>query len=279
MPLEVQSVGRTVGPRPYEPRWQDVVLYALGVGARRDELEFLYEKHGPKILPTFAVVPAYPVVEELFGLVGGNPLGLVHGGQSVRVHRLARPQGRWLTTGRVEGVYDLRRLATAVLSTRTEDDTGTLLFETTWTLVYRFDGGFGGPPPPRRTRLLPPDRSPRWRRIERTVEEQALLYRLSGDLNPLHADPEVARAAGFEAPILHGLCTFGFVGRAVLRAACDGDPERLVALHADFSRPVVPGQTLVVEGWDPDDGRIALRVSVEERPQEPVLTNVWAEVR
>jgi len=277
MPLDPASVGRTTGPVVHSYRWQDAVLYALGVGARVAELDFLFEARGPKVLPTYAVVPAFAPVAELFGSLGGDLLGVVHGGQTVRLHAPFPPSGALTTIGRVAGVYDLKRLATAVFTTETRAEDGALLAETEWNIIYRFDGGFGGNPPPKRENVRPPDRAPDWTHRDTTTPEQALLYRLNGDLNPLHADPAIGEKVGFGRPILHGLCTYGLVGRALLLHECDGDPARLRAFAGEFKKPVWPGDTLVTEAWRERE-RVLLRASVEERPGEPVFGGAWATV-
>jgi acyl dehydratase len=120
-----------------------------------------------------------------------------------------------------------------------------------------------------------PERDPDFETRERVAPTQALLYRLSGDYNPLHADPEFAAKVGFDRPILHGLCTFGYAGRAVLNGACDGRPERLQQLHSQFSNPVFPGETLIVRGWKEGD-RVLLAAHTEERPKEACLSQAFA---
>jgi acyl dehydratase len=126
---------------------------------------------------------------------------------------------------------------------------------------------------------VPKDRAPDWTVEEATSPEQALLYRISGDINPLHADPEFAVAVGFpQGPILHGLCTYGIVGRAILKHAADGDPLRLRTFSAQFRKPVWPGDTLVTQGFHLGDGKVAVVATAKGRP-DPVLTNAWAEVR
>jgi acyl dehydratase len=278
MALNPDSVGQTTDALVHTYAWKDVVLYALGVGAQRDaELDFLYEGRGPKVLPTYAVVPTFAVPGALFNAVGGNLLGVVHGAQKIRLHKPFTPSGTLTTVGKVAGIYDLKRMAQAVFTSETRDAGGDLVCETEYLIIYRMDGGFGGTPPPKGEKVGAPDRDPDFVVEERTTEEQALLYRLNGDLNPLHADPEIGQAAGFGKPILHGLCTYGFVGRAVLQQVCGGDPGRLKALAGQFRKPVWPGETLVTEGWN-DGDRVILRASTKERPGEYVFSNGHAEL-
>ena len=278
MALNLDALGHTTSPLVHEYDWKDAVLYALGCGARRDtELPYLYEKLGPRVLPTYAVVPAFDVNREIFDVVAGNMLGVVHGAQRITCHKAFPAKGRLTTVGKVAGLYDLKRLATSVIATETHDEAGDLVCETEWQIIYRLDGGFGGPPPPKTPRVKVPDRDPDFVVEESTTTEQALLYRLNGDLNPLHADPEIGEKAGFGNPILHGLCTYGYVGRAVLHAACDGDPARFKMLSGQFRNPVWPGDTLRTEGWK-EDGRIVLRAATTAKPSDYVFSNAFAEV-
>jgi acyl dehydratase len=250
------------------------------VGATLDELDYVYEGRGPRVLPTFAVIPAYGPVSQLFAKTQCDMTMLVHGGQTLRLHRPLPPSGTLVTTGKIEGIYDMKRLGQVVLSTRTTLN-GEPCFDTEWMLLIRDAGGFGGPRPPKQeVPKLAEGQSerPTFSSEQATRPEQALLYRLTGDLNPLHADPEFARAAGFEqGPILHGLCTYGFVGRALLKHACGGDPARLKSLSVRFSKPVWPGDVLSTQGFDVGAGRYVLQTSVVGRP-DAVLTSAWAEV-
>jgi acyl dehydratase len=277
MALNPNAAGHVTKPLAHAYDWRDVALYALGCGAKRKELDYLYEKRGPKVLPTYAVVPAFPVNAELFEVVGGDMLGVVHGAQKIVCHKPFAPKGTLTTIGKVAGVYDLKRLATSVITTETRDEAGELVCETEWQIIYRLDGGFGGAPPPKTERFRVPERDPDFVVEEKTTEEQALLYRLNGDLNPLHSDPEIGEKAGFGHPILHGLCTYGFAGRAVLNEVCGGDPARFKSFSGHFKKPVWPGDTLVTEGWN-EDGRVLVQVRVKERPDEPVFGNSVAEV-
>jgi acyl dehydratase len=281
--LDPSAQGAETAPLRFTYRWQDVALYALGVGATPRELPFVYEGldgSGPKVLPTYAVIPAYEGCRALFDVVGGDFEGVVHGGQAIRLHKPFAPSGTLTTIGKVTNVGDLRRMAQVIFSTQTRDESGDLVCETDWTIMYLKDGGFDGAPPPKSVRVRVPEREPDWVVRETTRPEQALLYRLSGDHNPLHADPTIAEKAAKVTegrPILHGLCTYGYVGRALVDRECGGDPARLRAFTGRFSRPVWPGDTLVVRGWR-EDGRVIVTAGTEEHPEEPVFANAWAEV-
>lgn len=278
MSLDLAAVGYETEPFYFEYDWKTTALYALGVGATRDELDYLYEGRGPRVLPSFAVVPAYPALEPLVARAGADMRLVVHGGQSITLHAPIPPQARLKTTAKIDGLYDLKRLSQVVFSTRTENE-GSLLFETEWTIVVRDTGGFDGPRPPKSLApKLPKDAPPIFDRTETIPPEQALLYRLSGDLNPLHADPAFAREVGFaEGPLLHGLCTFGYVTRAVIAGACGGDERKLKTLSVQFKKPVWPGEALQTVGFEADDGKIALVAYAANRP-EAVVGGAWAEL-
>lgn len=279
MPLDPDSVGYQTAPIEFRYTWRDAVVYALGVGARADtDLDFLYEGRGPKVLPTFATIPTFAAFDDLVDRIGCDRVGMVHHSQRLELMKALQPRGELRVVGTVAGLYDLRRMATSVFHIEAFDTAGELVVRGVVTLVLRNDGGFGGERPPRAERVNPPDRPPDFIVHERVPENQALLYRLNGDYNPLHADPAFAREAGFDHPILHGLCTFGYAGRAVVREVGDGDPERLRSLQGQFSAPVFPGDTLVTEGWRTDD-RVLLRVTTEERPKAACLSQAYAELR
>ena len=281
-PLDPATVGHETEPQRFTYRWQDAALYALGVGARQKDLGFLYENAEPtmKVLPTYAVIPTFEACKSLFDVVGGDFGGVVHGAQTIRLHRPFAPSGTLVTVGRVASIGDLKRMAQAVFTTRTTDEAGTLLCETEWTIMYLLDGGYGGDAPPKSVRVRAPERDPDWTVRETTTAEQALLYRLSGDHNPLHADPRAAEKAAKVTegrPILHGLCTYGHIGRAILANACGDDPARLRSFTGRFSKPVWPGDTIVTRGWH-EDGRVLVVAGTEEHPEEPVFTNAFAEI-
>jgi acyl dehydratase len=277
MGLDLSAEGYESAPHEFKYDWKTVALFALGIGAKKHELDYLYEARGPKVYPMFGVVPAYALMFELLGKARVDLASVLHGGQLLRCTAPLPPGGTARTIGTVKAIYDLKRLAQVVLATRTEVD-GTVCIETEWSMLVRDAGGFGGKPPPRDNVRIG-DSPPLWVHEEASSPEQALLYRLSGDLNPLHADPDVAQAVGFpQGPILHGLCTFGFVGRAVIQSACGGDARRLRALHAQFRKPVWPGDVLRTEGFALEDGRIGMRVLSVGR-DDPVITNCWAELQ
>jgi acyl dehydratase len=278
MPLDLSLVGKPSATSVCEYTWKDVVLYALGVGAKQGELDYLYEGRGPRVLPSFAVVSKFQPMLDLLASLGGNLAMIVHGGERVVVHAPLAAAGKLRTTATVRGIYDMKRLAQVLVDTRAEDSSGKLVAETTSAILFRGEGGFGGDPPPKEPPPVerPRDVPPTFSVEEVTSPEQALLYRLSGDLNPLHADPAFAQAVGFErGPILHGLCSFGFMVRHVARGVCGGDATRVRSFEAQFRRPVWPGDTLVTEGWLVRPDAVALQVKVKER-DEVVLSGAWA---
>lgn len=280
MPFDLSLIGKPSTPVRFEYTWKDVVLYALGAGAKRAELDYLYEGRGPKVLPSFAVVPKLQPMFDLLTRTQGDMAMVVHGGERVSLHGPLAPSGTMVTTATVRGIYDLRRLAQVLIDTRSEDLGGKLIAETRSSIIFRGAGGFGGEPPPKEPAPVerPKDTPPTFVVTEATSPEQALLYRLSGDVNPLHADPDFARKVGFEqGPILHGLATLGFMVRHVARGACGGDATRVRAFEAQFKRPVWPGDTLVTEGWQVRPDSLALQVKVQER-DEVVIGGAWAKI-
>lgn len=256
-------------------RWQDVVLYALGVGAQPDELSFLYEDvpGGLQVLPSYCVIPEYEAMRELEERFDRSRM--LHGEQRIRLFRPLPPEGTLSLVGKVENIFDKGKAAVIHSSVTGRGENGEKLFETLKVGFYRGGGGFGGDPGPKAERLDPPaGAEPDFTVSYPLPEGQAALYRLNGDYNPLHIDPEFARAAGFDRPILHGLCTFGYATRALVHGPCEGDASRLRELKARFSDVVYPGETLTTRGWN-QDGRILLEVSTE---RGVVISNAYAVV-
>jgi acyl dehydratase len=201
---------------------------------------------------------------------------IVHGEQQIRLHRPIPPAAKLQTLSVVRGIYDKGKGALVVVDAHTVDIDGKPVFDNTFSIFVRGEGGFGGERGPEAVKADPPaGRAPDFEVVETTRREQALLYRLSGDLNPLHADPQMAKLGGFDRPILHGLCTFGYAGRALVKGACGGDPARLRAFGARFSAVVFPGDTLTTRGWR-DGDRYLVTTSTQEN--KVVLANAVAEV-
>lgn len=271
MPITPDAAGSTSDP--YEASWtsKDCLLYALGVGAgvldpTGFELEFTTENSQDvtqRVLPTFpVVVPGGSGAA--FGKVGSfNPAMLVHGEQSVTLHAPLPVAGTVTSVTTITGIYDKGSGAVVATETvATDTATGKPLFTTTSSAFIRGEGGFGGDRGPS-AKVELPERGPDHTVTYQTRPDQALLYRLSGDRNPLHSDPKFAAMGGFEKPILHGLCSFGFTGRALLHTLCGSDPDRFVSMAARFSKPVLPGQALTVDMWEAGDGQALFRTSTE----------------
>ena len=248
MPVDPSKVGTEGEPAQRSWTAKDCMLYALGVGAGTDELEFSTEKN-QRVLPTFAVIVGGGGVP--FREIGSfNPAMLVHGEQAIEVYKEIPPEGSIESTGRIAAMYDKGKSALVVIeSTSREVKSGEPLLKTTMSLFIRGEGGFGGERGPSGPRNAPPDRKPDAEVTYDTRRDQALLYRLSGDMNPLHSDPEFAKLGGFDTPILHGLCTYGFTGRALLHTLCGSDPARFRSMEGRFSKPVFPAEALTVSMW------------------------------
>jgi acyl dehydratase len=277
MAINLNLVGKKSDPVHFSYGWKDTILYALGVGAKIDELDFLYEGRGPKVLPTFAVVPSFSSMITVAGDLGANPMMILHGEQQVRLHRPIPPSAKLATTSEVKGIYDKGKGALVIVEAKTVDEKGEPVFDNVFSIFVRGAGGFGGERGPEAVKAEPPaGQAPDFEVVEATSREQALLYRLSGDVNPLHADPNMAKLGGFDRPILHGLCTFGHAGRAVIKGAAGGDAARLRAFGARFSGVVFPGDTLTTRGWKIADGKYAVVVATQDG--KPVLTNAIAEI-
>lgn len=278
MSLDLSAVGHKTEPHRFEYDWKTAVLYALGIGAGSTELPLVYEANGPRVFPTFPVVSGYRVMMELIERAKAPFRNVVHAGQTIVALGPIKPNGILTTTGTLLALYDLKRMSRLVFETVAEQD-GAPVCRMEWDLLVRDVGGFGGPRPPKSdTVALPKDRAPSFDVTDATAQHQALLYRLSGDLNPLHADPDLAREVGFaQGPILHGLCTLGFVARAVVKGACDGDERRLKAISMQFKKPVWPGEAIRTQGYALGPQRFALGATAADRPEQ-ILGSAWAEI-
>jgi len=279
MAIDAQSLGYETPPIDFNYNWRDTVVYALGVGASADEeLDYLYEGRGPQVLPTFCTIPTFAAFDALVDRIGCDRRGMVHHSQQMELFKPLRPNAQLRVMGKVTALYDLKRLAMSVFSVDAYDENDALVSRGEVTLLLRNDGGFGGERPPKTERVDLPERDPDFEIRDQIGPTQGLLYRLSGDYNPLHADPDFAAQAGFDRPILHGLCTYGFAGRAVVAQACGGDPGKLATLRGQFSNPVFPGDTLIIRGWNEVE-RLILGVTTEQTPEKPCLSNAYAVLR
>ncbi|HEX4492270.1 MAG TPA: MaoC/PaaZ C-terminal domain-containing protein [Acidimicrobiia bacterium] len=266
MPMNLDSVGKASEPGRRSWTSKDALVYALGVGAGQSdptgfELEFTTENSQDtpqRVLPTFPVI---------IGMgAGGMPsfgdinwAMLVHGEQSIEVYGEIPAEGTVESVTKIVGIYDKGSGALAVMETESKyvdtDRAGQPAFKVRMGAFIRGEGGFGdsrGPAQP--PRVSAPERQPDESVTYATRDDQALLYRLSGDRNPLHSDPAFAALAGFPKPILHGLCTYGVTGRALLHTLCGSDPARFKGMDARFSKPVMPGDVLTVKMWREGDG-------------------------
>jgi acyl dehydratase len=251
MPIDPSAVGATGNPVKRSWSSKDGLLYALGVGAGLDDLAFTTEntKDTPqRMLPTFAVIIGGGGAP--FDKIGTfNPAMLVHGEQGIELLDEIPAEGEIESTGKISAIWDKGKGAVVEMTSESVlVATGKPLLKTRMSAFIRGEGDFGGERGPS-VSFEAPSRAPDHQVSYETRADQALLYRLSGDRNPLHSDPSFAKMGGFDRPILHGLCSYGFTGRALLGALCDNDPSRFKSMDARFSKPVMPGDTLTVNMW------------------------------
>jgi acyl dehydratase len=250
---------------------RDAIFYALGVGLPQDaldaaELDFLVEDR-LKVLPTFAVTLASPGMWVRDPELGIDWVKILHAAQSAIFHQPLPPEADVISEARVKSLHDrgAEKGSVCVLERTIRDaDSGAAYCTLDQTIFLRGNGGFGGGPAPRAPLPAMPDRAPDVAASVATSPRAALIYRLSGDLNPLHADPQVARMAGFDKPILHGLASYGTAGAVVLRHFCDGDPALLKSLSLRFAGIVMPGDVLDIGMWREED-TVLFAVKVGDR--------------
>ena len=266
-----------------EASWSqdDVILYHLGVGAGvpptdANELEYTYER-SLKVLPSYGVVPVFSAVGGVARTPGleFNPALLLHGEQDIELHRPLPVAAKVKSQGRIAGLYDKGKAALAVIEVASRDEQGPL-FTNRFSLFLRGEGGFGGDSGPKAGNQ-PPERKPDHVVESCTLPQQALLYRLCGDKNPLHADPEFAKMGGFDRPILHGLCSFGIVCKAAVDTALGGDVAKVARYQARFAGVFFPGETMVTSLWKEGD-TIFVAAKSKER-DAPVISNAALTVR
>ena len=282
MTLDLSLIDQTFDWPEFRYDWKTCVTYALGVGSGPDELCYVWEGSTCfRVIPSFAVVPTIPLVFDVLRRMRADFRTLVHGEESVCFHAPLAVSGCLRTTGKSTAVYDKGKGAVVIIETQTVDADGNRLFDTRCSVFCRGQGGFGGDRgSPTEMPAAAPETGWVLDRAMPTHPNQALLYRLSGDLNPLHADPVLAARAGFRAPILQGLATFGFATRAMVAGLCDGSPERLKRISARFSREVYPGETLRVRARPSTvDGLYLMQADVVGTEERVVLSHGIAEIQ
>ncbi|GIE94333.1 MaoC/PaaZ C-terminal domain-containing protein [Paractinoplanes rishiriensis] len=270
MPIDPDvAVGADLGGRELSWTSTDVLLYHLAVGAGADELGYVYERELRGVLPTFATVASTlrdtgPPRVSMPG-IEIDLSRVVHGRQEIVLHGPIPADGCEWATSRVAAVYDKGSAAVVVT------ETSTALFTSRISIFAKGEGGFGGDRGPS-TAVPVPDRAPDHEVLSATDPRQALWYRLCGDRNPLHVDPAFAASAGFPRPILHGLCTYGIVGKTAIDVALRGDVARVVAYSCRFSGVVFPGETLRTRIWQ-EDGHLVLTATVADRDDAPAIAD------
>ena len=283
MPIDPsQALGFETGTSEYSYTKDDVILYHLGVGAGvpatdSNELEYTYEKE-LKVLPSFGVIPTFGSMGSL-GAVPGlefNFAMLLHGEQDIIVHQPIPSEATITNSGKVAEIWDKGKAALLVMQVDTKDDAGKPLFTNRFSLFLRGEGGFGGESGPKVGNQAP-EREPDGVIEQATLDQQALLYRLSGDKNPLHADPEFAKMAGFDRPIIHGLCSYGVVCKAIVDHVLGGDVSQVARYQARFAGVGFPGETYKISYWKEGD-RILIAAHSKER-ETPIITNAAITVR
>jgi NAD(P)-dependent dehydrogenase (short-subunit alcohol dehydrogenase family)/acyl dehydratase/putative sterol carrier protein len=259
MALNLDSIGKKIGPVTKDYDWKDVVLYALGVGAGFDELDYCYETR-LKVVPSFSIGAVFDFLAQVGLSSNADLAGILHGEQDIIFHNPIPTEGRMSTEGAITHIYDkgADKGALVVAEAETYHSNGQKLFTNIFTLFCRRDGGFGGPDAPKDPVEFP-DRAPDFEEEEIPSPDQPLLYRLSGDIFALHVDPDFARASGFEKPIMHGLCTHGYACRAVIKKLFPGEPERMKRFRVRFSRTIYPGTPIKTQIWKIDEGRALFR--------------------
>jgi acyl dehydratase len=283
MPIDPkQALGAQLGEGKYTWTKDQVILYHLGVGAGvpptdRGELEYTYEKN-LKVLPSYGVIP-------VFGALGGlgrtpglsfNFAMLLHGEQDIEVHQPIPTDATVTSSGHIAGIYDKGKAALVVLEVKTKDEAGKPLFTNRFSLFLRGEGGFGGDSGPKAGNEAP-TRAPDGVISSATLPQQALIYRLSGDKNPLHADPDFAKMGGFDKPIIHGLCSYGVVCKAIVDKVLGGDVTKVARYQARFAGVGFPGETYLTSYWKEGD-RILIQAKSKER-DAVIISNAAITVR
>jgi NAD(P)-dependent dehydrogenase (short-subunit alcohol dehydrogenase family)/acyl dehydratase/putative sterol carrier protein len=272
MALNLDAVGKKIGPFTKDYKWKDPVLYALGVGAGFSDLEYCYEKD-LKVIPSFGITTMYEFMPELATTSNVNLAGVLHGEQELIFHNPIPPEGTMITQGAIKHYYDKGKDKGALIIAEfeTSHSNGQKLFTSIVTVFARLDGGFGGENAPPKEVVFP-DREPDFVVEGKPSEDQPLIYRLSGDVFQLHVDQEFAEMAGFEKPIMHGLCTHGYACRSLIQTFIPGEPEKARRMDCRFKRPLYPGMPVETVIWKTDEGQALWKV-INTETKEVVIDN------
>ena len=272
MPLNPAAVGAVGDVRTMSWNSKDALLYAVGIGAGQNDLPFTTENTKEVqqvVFPTFAVVAGSgttsPGKSAMAEIGTFNWALLVHGSQAITLHRPIPVEAEATVQDKVVAMYDKGKAAVVVTEAETKLKTGELLWTTRSSVFIRGEGGWDGDRGPSGPQNEPPAKAPDHEVTLQTSPDQAFVYRLSGDRNPLHTDPSFAAIGGFDRPILHGLCSYGFTGRALLGALCNNDVTKFKHIEGRFSSPVMPGDTLTVRMWNIGAGETVFTTSVGDR--------------
>ena len=259
MALNLKTIGEKIEPTAKKYDWKDVVLYALGVGAGFDELEYCYEER-LKVIPSYAVATIFDFLANVAIKSEANLAGILHGEQDIIFHSPIPVAGEMTTEGKITHIYDkgADKGALVIAEADTVHSNGRKVFTNIFTLFCRKDGGFGGGNAPKEEVEFP-DREPDFEEAAQPAPDQPLVYRLSGDIFALHVDPDFARASGFEKPIMHGLCTHGYACRAVIKHLFPGEPERMSRFRVRFSKTLYPGIPIRTQIWKIEEGKAVFR--------------------
>jgi NAD(P)-dependent dehydrogenase (short-subunit alcohol dehydrogenase family)/acyl dehydratase len=272
MTLNLKCIGEKVGPfiKDYAPK--DAILYALGVGAGFSDLHYCYEKN-LKVIPSFSIASIFETLADFAIKAEVNLAGILHGEQDLIFHNPIPPEGTLTTNGQIKNIYDKGKDkgALVIAESDTFHSNGQRLYTSLFSLFCRLDGGFDGEKSPK-TLFEFPNRAPDFIVEETPLANQPLIYRLSGDIFPLHADPQFAKASGFEKPIMHGLCTHGFACRALMGQLIPGEPEKARRMACRFAGTLFPGIPIKTLIWKTEEGKALWKV-INAQNNEEIITN------
>lgn len=261
----------------------DVIQYHLGVGAASEatdieglELDYTFEDN-LKVLPSFGVIPVFPMMDETFLNTPGMDVPLanvLHGEQEIEIHRPLPPSAELESQASIPAIYDKGKSALVILQVNTKEKGGDPICTNRFSIFARGEGGFGGDRGPKAGNQAPDERAPDFTIESKSWVSQPLLYRLTGDMNPLHANPAVAKKAGFPRPILQGLCTFGMACKAVVDNVLGGDVTQVAGYGVRFASPFFPGDTLVTKVWKDGDKKLLISSHAKDGGGF-ILSNAW----